>query len=197
MLHSWHSALPFLERRGAGAYRRASGALRTQQATSGRLGTCPGEEWSSRMRCPPAAAIDAAATGRRRRAAKRRPESPPAAAAEDEAEAAMRSSEWRDGRGGITGRRVGFWQPGCSGARAHGPEGADSAEQRRRGLGGLGEEEREGRSGEDRLEGTVEAWKGGLGFWTSAAPRAAFRGFCTVSFGRRVLLSSEGWYIGT
>ena len=35
--------------------------------------------------------------------------------AEDDAEAAMRSSEWRDGRGGITGRPgrpVGFRQPG-------------------------------------------------------------------------------------
>ena len=84
-----------------GPARRASGALRTQQATSARLGTrSPGKEWSSRMRWPPAAA----AAGRRRRAARRRPESPPAAAAE-EAEAAMRSSECRDGRGGITGGR--------------------------------------------------------------------------------------------
>jgi hypothetical protein len=135
MVHSWHSALPFLERRGTGAYRRASGALSTQQATSGRLGTRPAEEWSSRMRWPPAAAVDAATTGRRRRSAKRRPESPPATAAVDEAEAAMRSSEWRYGRGGITGRRVGFRQPGWS-------RGAGGVEQEEGcGGGGGGEEE--------------------------------------------------------
>jgi hypothetical protein len=55
------------------------------------------------MRWPPAAA----ATGRRRRAARRRLES----AAEEEAVAAMRRSEWRDGRGGITELRAGFDWP--------------------------------------------------------------------------------------
>ena len=148
------SVLPFLERRGvgAGADRRASGAPRTQQATSGRLGTRPGEnEWSRRMRCPPAAAVAA----RRRRAARRRPESPPAAAADDEAEAAMRSSEWRDGRGGITRRRVGFRQPGWSGARAHGPAGAEQGRKRGLAVWGVGAlvKKKEGRSGEDRLGG--------------------------------------------
>jgi hypothetical protein len=132
-----YSALPFLERGGAGADRRESGALRTQQTTSGRLGTRPGEkEWSSRMRCPPAAAVAA----RRRRAARSGPESPLAAAAE----AAMRSREWSDGRGGITGHRVGFRQPGWSEARGH---GAGRAGEEGFGCGGLGKEERERRGG--------------------------------------------------
>jgi hypothetical protein len=42
--------------------------------------------------------------------------SPPAAAAEEEAEAAVRRSEWRDGRGGITELGLGLRRPqglGC------------------------------------------------------------------------------------